>query len=85
MLSSADQELLVGPVTVLSIGEAIEGATVIPTRALVTLAEGGFAVEKVGDDGSTALVGVELGTFDDGVVEVVEGDLAPGDDVVVPR
>lgn len=74
-----------GPVTVLSAGQVINGATVVPTRALVTLAEGGFAVERVDEDGNPALVGIELGNFDDGVVEVVEGDLQPGDSVVVPQ
>ncbi len=85
VVASAEETLVEGPVTVLSIGEAIVGATVVPTRALVSLAEGGFAVEKAGADGSTALVAVELGNFDDGVVEVVEGDLSPGDNVVVPK
>lgn len=85
VLSAADQDLIEGPVTVLSIGDAIEGATVVPTRSLLSLAEGGFAVEKVNADGSTSLIAIELGTFDDGVVEVLEGDLAPGDEVIVPR
>ena len=85
---AATQALIEGPVTVLSVGELIPGATVIPTRSLVSLAEGGFAVEKADGDGSTTLIGVELGTFNDGVVEVVAvvgGDLVPGDDVVVPK
>jgi hypothetical protein len=56
----------------------------VPTRALVSLSEGGFAVEVRTPDGSTRLVGVELGVFDDGVVEVIAGDVTPGDDVVVP-
>ncbi len=74
-----------GPVTVISAGEVIADATVVPTRALLSLAEGGFAVERVGADGQPELIGIELGSFDDGVVEVVDGDLAPGDEVVVPR
>ncbi|MEL6982622.1 MAG: hypothetical protein AAFO29_09380, partial [Actinomycetota bacterium] len=78
-------EPVAGPVTVLSAGEIIEGATVVPTRALISLAEGGFAVERVGPGGAAELIGIEIGTFDDGVVEVVEGDLSPGDEVVVPR
>ncbi len=85
VLATAEQELIEGPVTVLTVGERIEGATVVPTRSLLTLAEGGFAVEKVEDDGSTTLVGVELGTFDDGMVEVVAGDISPDDSVVVPQ
>jgi peptidoglycan hydrolase-like protein with peptidoglycan-binding domain len=74
-----------GPVTILSAGEVVNGATVVPTRALITLAEGGFAVERVEPDGSATLIGIELGNFDDGVVEVVTGDLEPGDEVVVPQ
>jgi peptidoglycan hydrolase-like protein with peptidoglycan-binding domain len=66
-------------------GESILDAMVVPTRALVTLSEGGFAVEKVLDDATTVLVAVETGAFDDGVVEVTSSQLAPGDDVVVPQ
>lgn len=73
-----------GAVTIVSESSRIEDAVVVPTRALVTLVEGGFAVEVSEADGSTRLVGVELGTFDDGVVEIIDGALAPGDEVVVP-
>jgi peptidoglycan hydrolase-like protein with peptidoglycan-binding domain len=73
-----------GTVTITTESSRIDGATVVPTRALITLREGGFAVEKSNSDGTTTLVGVELGTFDDGVVEITSGDLAPGDLVVVP-
>ncbi len=73
-----------GTVTITTESSRIDGATVVPTRALITLSEGGFAVEKSNSDGTTTLVGVELGTFDDGVVEITAGDLEPGDLVVVP-
>jgi peptidoglycan hydrolase-like protein with peptidoglycan-binding domain len=73
-----------GSVTITTESSRIDGATVVPTRALVTLSEGGFAVERANGDGTTTLIGVELGTFDDGVVEVVSGDISPGDLVVVP-
>lgn len=85
VIAEPGQDLIEGPVTVVSVGDRIDGATVVPTRALISLAEGGFAVEKLAADGSTTLVGIELGTFDDGVVEVVAGDLGPGDEVVVPQ
>ncbi|MGH1490619.1 MAG: hypothetical protein ACRBK7_14715, partial [Acidimicrobiales bacterium] len=85
LLTEPGQDVVEGAVTITSFGEEIRGAVVVPTRALVTLAEGGFAVEKVLGDGSTQLIGIELGAFDDGVVEVVSGDLAPGDEVVVPQ
>ncbi len=82
--ASVIEGLIEGPVTVVSVGEVVAGATVVPTRALLALAEGGFGVEKV-VDGGVRLIGIELGTFDDGMVEVVAGDLGPGDEVVVPR
>ncbi|MFT4864690.1 MAG: peptidoglycan hydrolase-like protein with peptidoglycan-binding domain [Ilumatobacter sp.] len=77
-------DVIVGPVTIRFEIDRIAGATVVPTRALISLSEGGFAVEVRTPDGSTRLVGVELGVFDDGVVEVIAGDVTPGDDVVVP-
>jgi peptidoglycan hydrolase-like protein with peptidoglycan-binding domain len=57
----------------------------VPVTALVGKSGGGFAVELARDDGQRELVAVELGLFDtsDGRVEV-EGDLAEGDQVVVP-
>jgi peptidoglycan hydrolase-like protein with peptidoglycan-binding domain len=73
-----------GPVTVKVVDEEIPGAVVVPVRALVSLAEGGFAVEVVGQNGATRLVGVELGTFEGGVVEVTNGAVSPGDSLVVP-
>ena len=82
--ASDDRSLVEGPVTVVSIGQEIVGATVVPVRALVALAEGGFAVEQL-VDGTPTLIRVELGSFDDGVVELIDPDLSPGDEVVVPR
>lgn len=78
-------DLFDGAVTVTTIGEEVRGATVVPTRALVALAEGGFAVEVVDAAGISTLVGIEIGAFDDGIVEVVSGELATGDAVVVPQ
>ncbi|MEM9714594.1 MAG: peptidoglycan-binding protein, partial [Actinomycetota bacterium] len=80
-----DEDLPTSEVTVTVAGDRVIDAMVVPTRALVTLAEGGFAVEQVLADGTTVLVAVETGTFDDGVVEVTSSQLRPGDDVVVPR
>lgn len=74
-----------GDVTVITIGEEIRGATVVPTRALVALAEGGFAVEIDDGTGAASLVAVEIGSFDDGIVEIIAGDVAAGDLVVVPQ
>ena len=77
--------LLEGPVTVRTVGEEILGAIVVPTRALVALSEGGFAVEVTNDDGTAQLVSIEIGAFDDGLVELTVGDVRPGDLVVVPQ
>lgn len=83
-LTDGDDSVVAGPVTVLTISTRIDGAMVVPTRALVSLVEGGFAVEKELDDGTTVLIQVEIGTFDEGVVEVESSQLEPGDALVVP-
>ena len=65
---------------------AVPGATAVPATALLALAEGGYAVEvpDASAPGGTRLVGVEVGAFDeDGWVQIT-GDVAPGDQVVVP-
>jgi peptidoglycan hydrolase-like protein with peptidoglycan-binding domain len=71
------------PVTVEVVREARTDVLVVPVHALVALLEGGYAVEVVQADGSTALVGVETGLYDGGWVEV-RGQLEPGQAVVVP-
>ena len=64
---------------VVSIVAATDVLTV-PVEAVLALAEGGYAVE-VRDGTTTHLVGVELGTFADGFVEIT-GDVAEGAEVV---
>lgn len=54
----------------------------VPVRALLALSDGGYAVERVIGDG-TELVGVEIGEFADGLVEV-RGALVEGDTVRIP-
>lgn len=71
------------PVTVLVTTSAAEGVLAVPVDALLALAEGGYAVERVLEAGGTELVPVETGAFADGWVEVT-GEVAEGDDVVVP-
>jgi multidrug efflux pump subunit AcrA (membrane-fusion protein) len=56
----------------------------VPVNALVALAEGGYALEVVGAGGATHYVGVQLGLFDSGWVELTSGDVHEGDRVVVP-
>jgi Putative peptidoglycan binding domain len=71
------------PVTVRVVTSAAENVLAVPVEALLALAEGGYAVELVRDNGTTSLVAVELGAFADGWVEVT-GDVAEGDEVVIP-
>lgn len=77
-----DGGLLEGPVIIRLIDEAAFGVTAVPVRALVALAEGGYAVE-IRSNGTDRLTGIEIGLFADGWVEVI-GDLKPGDEVLVP-
>lgn len=69
------------PVDVVVTTVAASGVLAVPVEAVLALAEGGYALEVVADDGTTRLVGVELGVFADGLVEV-SGEIAAGDQVV---
>lgn len=71
------------PVGLELVAEVTDDVLAVPVTALVALAEGGYAVEVLDGDGTTRLVAVDPGKYADGVVEV-EGDLAEGDEVVVP-
>ncbi len=70
------------PVDVDVVTNRAQNVLAVPVEALLALAEGGYALEVAEDDGGTRLVGVDIGTFADGLVEVM-GDVAPGDRVVV--
>jgi peptidoglycan hydrolase-like protein with peptidoglycan-binding domain len=74
------------PVDVLITTLSRENVLAVPVIALLALLEGGYAVEVVSADGTTSLVGVETGLFQDGWVEieVTSGALSEGDQVVVP-
>ena len=71
------------PVDVIVTAARAEGVLSVPVDALLALAEGGYAVEKVTPSG-TSMVAVEPGAFADGYVQIT-GDVAEGDEVVVPR
>lgn len=66
-------------------GSVVEAsdALAVPVRALLALAEGGWALDVVTDDGSAELVGVELVRVV-GTTAVIDG-LEEGTEVVVPR
>jgi peptidoglycan hydrolase-like protein with peptidoglycan-binding domain len=69
------------PVTVNFTRSSATGVLAVPVRALLALAEGGYAVERV-TGATTELVPVTLGAFADGYVQIT-GDVADGDTVVV--
>jgi peptidoglycan hydrolase-like protein with peptidoglycan-binding domain len=81
---SAGGSLDQAPVTVRVVTTAAQGVLAVPVSALLALADGSSVVERVESDGTTSQVPVETGAFADGWVEVT-GDLAEGDDVVVPE
>jgi peptidoglycan hydrolase-like protein with peptidoglycan-binding domain len=81
-LSNAVTNLDAAPVSVVITSTKAAGVLVVPIRALLALAEGGYAVERV-DGASTRLVGVKTGAFGDGVVAITGAGIAEGDSVVV--
>nr|WP_246401955.1 peptidoglycan-binding protein [Jiangella mangrovi] len=50
----------------------------VPVNALLALAEGGYGLEVVADDGTTSVVAVQTGLFADGRVEVSGDGIADG-------
>ena len=78
------------PVTLRVVDESVPDAFVVPTTALVALAEGGYALEVVTSPATattvavTRLIAVEPGLFTDGFVVVTGHEVAEGLEVVVP-
>jgi hypothetical protein len=74
------------PVQVNITTRGVENALSVPVTAIVGRSGGGFAVEVVRAGGRRELVAVKLGLFDSagGRVQVVQGDLRRGEQVVVP-
>ena len=77
-------DLATAPVTVAFTRERATGVLAVPTTALITLADGGFAVEVSDGGGVTHLVRVTPGLFSAGGYVEVQGDVKDGDKVVVP-
>jgi hypothetical protein len=65
---------------------SVPSALAVPVTALLAQPGGGYAVEVVGAGGTSHLVPVSLGLFDDadGLVQVTGSELAAGQNVVVP-
>jgi peptidoglycan hydrolase-like protein with peptidoglycan-binding domain len=74
------------PVNVSITNASVSDALVVPVNALLSLANGGYAVEEVAAGGAHHLVAVQLGLFDDQdeLVQVTGAGLAAGQRVVVP-
>jgi multidrug efflux pump subunit AcrA (membrane-fusion protein) len=81
---AAAPDLDQAPVTVHAVSETHENVLAVPVEALVALREGGYAVETVDAAGARRYVGVTLGLFEDGRVEISGNGLAEGQKVVVP-
>ena len=73
------------PVTIDVVTVTHDGVLAVPVNALVALLEGGYALEVRDTDGTRHFEAVELGLFEDGLVEVTGDGIAEGDDVVVPQ
>ena len=72
------------PVSIEVVTEEAPDVLAVPVGALVALTEGGYAIEIVDQDGTTALVQVDAGMFADGLVEVSGDGVSEGSTVVVP-
>ncbi|MEN8234504.1 MAG: peptidoglycan-binding protein [Actinomycetota bacterium] len=71
------------PVDVDIVDDTAVNVLAVPVSALLALSEGGYAVE-VDTGGSTRLVGVEVGMYADGKVEITSGEIEAGMLVVAP-
>jgi len=61
-----------------------KNALTVPVTALLATLEGDYAVQVVNDDGSTTLVKVATGQFNNGYVQITGEGLADGMKVIVP-
>jgi peptidoglycan hydrolase-like protein with peptidoglycan-binding domain len=77
-LARASDELVGTPVEVIVAIDERADVLVVPVSALLALAEGGYGLEVVGDDGTTRIVRVDTGLFADGKVEVSGAGIAEG-------
>ena len=82
--STAAAGLDEAPVDVDVVSEEASDVLAVPVDALLALAEGGYAVQRLQSDGASEFVAVDIGKFADGLVAVT-GDLREGDFVLVPR
>jgi peptidoglycan hydrolase-like protein with peptidoglycan-binding domain len=72
------EEFLDAPVEVVVAIDERADVLLVPVNALLALAEGGFGLEVVGDDGTTSMVPVETGLFAEGKLEIRSDEVAEG-------
>jgi peptidoglycan hydrolase-like protein with peptidoglycan-binding domain len=75
---NAPNQLIGAPVEVVVAVDERTDVLLVPVNALLGLADGGYGLEVVGDDGTTSIVPVETGLFGEGKVEVTSADIAEG-------
>lgn len=88
-IAADDQKKLAGagdePLTVRHALRTKKDVLTVPVPALLALAEGGYGLELVGDDGSSRIVAVRAGMFAGGRVEVSGPGIEAGTTVRMPR
>lgn len=75
---NAPAELLGATVEVVVAVDERADVLLVPVTALLAVAEGGYGLEVVADDGTTSIVPVDTGLFAEGEVEVASPDIAEG-------
>jgi peptidoglycan hydrolase-like protein with peptidoglycan-binding domain len=74
----APKEFIGAPVDVIVGVDERADVLTVPVNALLALAEGGYGLEVVGDDGTTEIVAVDTGLFAGGRVEIRGGGITEG-------
>ncbi|WP_341940659.1 peptidoglycan-binding protein [Microbacterium sp. LWH10-1.2] len=82
---AAAQGIGLRAVKVVLAADEVKDALVVPVTALVATADGGYAVDVLRKNGKVERVAVEVGLIADARVQIVGGDLAEGDAVVVAQ
>jgi peptidoglycan hydrolase-like protein with peptidoglycan-binding domain len=77
-LARAPADLVGTPVDVIVAVDRRADVLFVPVNALLALAEGGYGLEVVRDDGTTKIVRVDTGLFANGKVEVRGAGIAEG-------
>jgi hypothetical protein len=79
-----DPNLVSTPVEVDLTLQQAKGALAVPTGALVSLKEGGFAVQVQDAGGGSHLVAVQPGLYSDNYVQITGNGIVEGTKVMVP-